>query len=196
MVLFSTIWPACNCGGTTSALTTCRNHVCTVLLRRRLSSCDRRRSTAINRAPKSPLVDVLSFPLGAHVCGNLAPPDRRGFVLPRERARARPGTLERFAIWGFLQGVLRMPYSKRAWTEDDIAKLKSMAGKVPWAGIAAELDRSRGALAVEACELRLSLRTQPRGGKGKRRMVSFLKLPPVGSRPIAGRPSRSRESNA
>jgi hypothetical protein len=42
-----------------------------------------------------------------------------------------------------------MPYSKRAWTEDDFAKLKSMAGKVPWAGPVAELDRSRAALAVK-----------------------------------------------
>jgi hypothetical protein len=91
-----------------------------------------------------------------------------------------------------------MPHSKRAWTEDDIAKLKSMAGKVPWEGIAAELGRSRGALAVKACELGVSLRTKPRGGKGKRRVPeTFLNLPRLGSRPIAGRPStRSRESNA
>ena len=38
-----------------------------------------------------------------------------------------------------------MPHSNRAWTEDDIAKLKSMAGKVLREGIAAELGRSRGA---------------------------------------------------
>ena len=85
-----------------------------------------------------------------------------------------------------------MPEARRAWTEDDIARLKSMAGQVPWGGIAAELGRSPGALAVKACELRLSLRTQPRGGKGKSRMVSFLKR----SRPIAGSPSRSGERNA
>jgi hypothetical protein len=100
-----------------------------------------------------------------------------------------------------LQGVSRMPHSKRAWTEDDIVKLKSMAGKVPWEGIAAELGRSRGALAVKACELGVSLRTKPRAGKGKRRVVqppeTFINLPRVGSRPIAGHPStRSRESNA
>jgi hypothetical protein len=67
-----------------------------------------------------------------------------------------------------------MPHSKPSWTEDDIAKLKSMAGKVPWEGIAAEPGRSRGALAVKACELGLSLRTKPRAGKGKRaRMVAL-----------------------
>ena len=89
-----------------------------------------------------------------------------------------------------------MPHSKRAWTEDDIAKLKSMAGKVPWEGLAAELGRSRGALA--ACDLGVSLRTKPRGGQGKGRVPeTFLNLPRLGSRPIAGRPStRSRESNA
>jgi hypothetical protein len=100
-----------------------------------------------------------------------------------------------------LQGVSRMPHSKRAWTEDDIVKLQSMAGKVPWEGIAAELGRSRGALAVKACELGVSLRTKPRAGKGKRRVVqppeTFINLPRGGSRPIAGHPStRSRESNA
>ena len=94
-----------------------------------------------------------------------------------------------------------MPHSNRAWTEDDIAKLKSMAGKVLREGIAAELGRSRGALAIKSCELGISLRTKPRAGKGKRRAVqppeAFVNLPRVGSRPIAGRPStRSRESNA
>ena len=44
------------------------------------------------------------------------------------------------------------------WTEDDIAKLKRLAGKVPAKDIAAELGRSRGATVVEASKLRLSLR--------------------------------------
>ena len=57
-----------------------------------------------------------------------------------------------------------MPDSKRAWTEDEIAKLKSLAGKVPAKQIAAELSRTLGATAVEASKLRLSLRTQ-RGGR-------------------------------
>jgi hypothetical protein len=48
------------------------------------------------------------------------------------------------------------------WTEDDIAKLKRMAGKVPAKDIAAELGRSRGATVVEASKLRLSLRCSKR----------------------------------
>ena len=44
------------------------------------------------------------------------------------------------------------------WTEDDIAKLKRLAGKVPAKDMAAELGRSRGATVVEASKLRLSLR--------------------------------------
>jgi hypothetical protein len=66
----------------------------------------------------------------------------------------------------FNQGVLRMPESRRAWKEDDIAKLKAMAGKVPGERIAAELDRTLGAVAVKACELELSLRTKRRGTRG------------------------------
>ena len=68
-----------------------------------------------------------------------------------------------FGFEVFLQGVLRMPESRRAWKEDDIAKLKAMAGKVPGERIAAELGRTLGALAVKACELRLTLRTKHRG---------------------------------
>ena len=48
------------------------------------------------------------------------------------------------------------------WTEDDIAKLKRLAGKVPAKDIAAELGRSRGATVVEASMLRLSLRCSRR----------------------------------
>jgi hypothetical protein len=51
-----------------------------------------------------------------------------------------------------------MPYLKRAWTEDDIAKLKTMAGKIPAHLIAAKLGRTLGATYVEASKLGLSLR--------------------------------------
>jgi len=51
-----------------------------------------------------------------------------------------------------------MPYRKRAWTEDDIAKLKTMAGKIPAQLIATRLGRTLGATNVEACMLGLSLR--------------------------------------
>ena len=54
----------------------------------------------------------------------------------------------------------------RPWTENDIAKLKSLAGKLPVKEIAAELGRSSGAMILEAHKLGLSLRrsrsAQPR----------------------------------
>ena len=37
-----------------------------------------------------------------------------------------------------------MPDNRRPWTEAEIAKLKSMAGKLPTKEIAAELGRSQG----------------------------------------------------
>ena len=46
----------------------------------------------------------------------------------------------------------------RAWTENDIAKLKGLAGKLPVKDIAAELGRSPGATILEAHKLGLSLR--------------------------------------
>ena len=61
----------------------------------------------------------------------------------------------------FYKGVSRMPDTKRPWSEDDIAKLKSMAGKFPTKEIAAELGRSVGATLVEASKLKVSLRTRP-----------------------------------
>ena len=54
-----------------------------------------------------------------------------------------------------------MPETKRPWSEDDIAKLKSMAGKFPTKEFAAELGRSVGATLVEASKLKVSLRTRP-----------------------------------
>jgi hypothetical protein len=56
-----------------------------------------------------------------------------------------------------------MPKSRRAWKDDDIAKLKAMAGKIPVERIAAEHGRTVGAIAVEASKLGLSLRTIRRG---------------------------------
>lgn len=55
-----------------------------------------------------------------------------------------------------------MPGIRRAWSEEDIAKLKSMAGKRPAKEIAAELQRSPGAVCVEASKLRIPLRTRSR----------------------------------
>ena len=70
-----------------------------------------------------------------------------------------------------------MPGSGRAWTEDDIAKLKAMAGRVPSERIAAELGRSDGAVAVEACKLRVSLRTRPRGPRAKAEGATATSVP-------------------
>ena len=50
-----------------------------------------------------------------------------------------------------------MPKSKRPWNEDDVAKLKAMAGKEPGERIAAVLGRTR-ATAVQASKRGLSLR--------------------------------------
>jgi len=43
-----------------------------------------------------------------------------------------------------------MPHSRRPWSEDELAKLKSMAGKLPAEEIAAELGRSPAAINVTA----------------------------------------------
>ena len=50
-----------------------------------------------------------------------------------------------------------MSDSRRLWSEDEIARLKSMAGRFPAKEIAAELGRSSGAVFVEASKLKISL---------------------------------------
>jgi hypothetical protein len=55
-----------------------------------------------------------------------------------------------------------MPDSRRGWTDDDIARLKSLAGTTPAQDVAAQLGRSLGATAVEASKLKLSLRINRR----------------------------------
>jgi hypothetical protein len=51
-----------------------------------------------------------------------------------------------------------MPKTNRRWNEDDIAKLKAMAGKEPRERIAGQLGRTMGATAVQASKRGLSLR--------------------------------------
>lgn len=46
----------------------------------------------------------------------------------------------------------------RRWSEDDVAKLRDMARKMPTPQIAAELGRGVAAVTVKAHELKLSLR--------------------------------------
>lgn len=48
----------------------------------------------------------------------------------------------------------------RTWSEEDIAKLKSMAGRRPVKDIAAALGRTVEATVVAASKLKLSLRTR------------------------------------
>ena len=48
----------------------------------------------------------------------------------------------------------------RRWTEDDNAELKSLAGKMPATRLAVELGRSPGATVMQACKLKVSLRTR------------------------------------
>ena len=69
------------------------------------------------------------------------------------------------------RGVSRMPDTRRPWSEDDIAKLKSMAGKLSARDIAAELGRSLGATVVEASKLKISLSTRPQFGRPRRASV-------------------------
>jgi hypothetical protein len=54
-----------------------------------------------------------------------------------------------------------MSDSRRRWSEDDIANLKSMAGKRPAKEIAAELGRSFTAIMAEASKRKISLRVRP-----------------------------------
>lgn len=68
-----------------------------------------------------------------------------------------------------------MPDNRRPWTEEDIAKLKSMAGKLALKDIAKQLGRTAGATAVEASKLKVSLRTRTYFG-GPRRASSETSL--------------------
>jgi hypothetical protein len=60
--------------------------------------------------------------------------------------------------------------SRRPWSEDDVAKLKSLAGRRSAEEIAAELGRTTGATVVEASKLKISLATRRLlGGPANRR---------------------------
>lgn len=56
--------------------------------------------------------------------------------------------------------------SKRPWTADDIAKLKSMARRFSTGEIARRLDRGVSATVMKAHGLGLSLRLKPKRGSG------------------------------
>ena len=62
---------------------------------------------------------------------------------------------------------------RRPWTEDDNAKLKSLAGTKPAATVAAELGRTEGSVKVQASKLRLSMvRQKPRGASFNNRQTA------------------------
>jgi len=46
---------------------------------------------------------------------------------------------------------------RRPWTEDDNAKLRSLAGTMPIDAVAAELGRTRSAVVVQASKLSVSV---------------------------------------
>ena len=55
----------------------------------------------------------------------------------------------------------------RPWTDEDVAKLRSMAGKYPSAEIATALGQSLAATKVMAHKLKVSLSIQRRPGTGQ-----------------------------
>jgi hypothetical protein len=66
--------------------------------------------------------------------------------------------------------------NSRTWTNDEIAKLKRLAGRIPRDQIAAKLGRSPGATAMEASKLKISLSLQPNirralRGKGSKKRL-------------------------
>jgi cold shock protein len=77
-----------------------------------------------------------------------------------------------------------MTDTRRLWSDDDIAKLKSLAGKLPAKEIARKLGRSEGAIQVEASKLRISLRSRPRFG-GPRRADTRLLFSHLGRNDVA-----------
>jgi hypothetical protein len=61
---------------------------------------------------------------------------------------------------------------RRPWSEEDIAKLRSMARRYPTQRIAAELGRGVSATRVKAHHLRLSLNVRSKATKQQRKQQS------------------------
>jgi hypothetical protein len=57
---------------------------------------------------------------------------------------------------------MHMTQIRRRWTDEDVAKLKSMAKKYPSAQIASEIGRGMPSLRTKAHELAISLRMDRR----------------------------------
>ncbi len=58
-----------------------------------------------------------------------------------------------------------MARTRRLWTAADVAKLKELAGWHPVEEIARALDRTEGAVVMEASKLKISLGTKRRIGR-------------------------------
>jgi hypothetical protein len=54
------------------------------------------------------------------------------------------------------------------WNDEDLTRLRDLAGKMPPGDLARELRRSAAALAIKACELGISLRVARTGPRGPR----------------------------
>jgi hypothetical protein len=63
------------------------------------------------------------------------------------------------------------------WTDDEIAKLRSLAGRVPAREIAAELGRTPGSLVVQASKLKIPLRCSRSGRVAPRDGTSYPSAP-------------------
>lgn len=58
-----------------------------------------------------------------------------------------------------------MPRWKENWTEDEVEKLKALAGSMPLTLIAKELNRTRGAVLAKATEETLAIIVRPGSGR-------------------------------
>jgi hypothetical protein len=54
------------------------------------------------------------------------------------------------------------------WSDEDLTRLRALAGKIPPGDLARELRRSAAAIKIKACELGISLRVARTGPRGLR----------------------------
>jgi hypothetical protein len=54
------------------------------------------------------------------------------------------------------------------WNDEDLARLRDLAGKMPPGDLAREMGRSNAAIAIKACEMGISLRMAKTGPRGQR----------------------------
>jgi hypothetical protein len=80
------------------------------------------------------------------------------------------GPVERFLFFPIEVRAVKeeRAMSRRPWTEDDNAKLRSLAGTMPVEDVAAELGRTPSAVVVQASKVSVSVAYK------RRRRASFL----------------------